>query len=207
MFGLSVGSSNRYCYAVKNFASHGYEYRQCPECGRTIAFPLPKDKEDTLMIEGGKLFPDFLSFGGSGVHLYVSSNVVRIFEANAISGFNVDKCIPIFRNIKGKNMLISNVSYYSINIIGEIDLDLKFMNLKKKKLCNLCGQFDWNRQRLSILDAKLDYDTWDKSDLCRLSSFPGYIVSSDKVAELIKYHNLTGVYLQAEKDIFRIPMN
>ena len=95
-------------------------------------------------------------------------------------------------------------SYYLLNINGSIDFDLKAMSLKKKNVCAACGQFDWSRQRLSIIKTVFDMDAWDKSDLCRIASFPGYVVCSEKVKNIIEKHGFTGVVFQSEDSIFRI---
>lgn len=80
-------------------------------------------------------------------------------------------------------------------ICGRIELDLPKMGLKKKKLCRVCGGFEWNRQRLSPL--LLDASAWDGNDICRVDSIPGYVVCTDRVVALVKKQKLKGFSFRA----------
>ena len=96
------------------------------------------------------------------------------------------------------------LSNYSVNITGSIDFDLKAMALKKKNRCPSCGQFDWSRQRLYLIKTVFDMNTWDGSDLCRIDSFPGFIVCTEKVKGVIEKYRFKGSELRAEDRIFGI---
>ena len=203
MYHLFITSSNRYCYA-RTMVGASHTFDTCAECGRKNIRFLPISEQAFLWIEGGKRFPDFLSFGDVGQYLFVSPAVISVFETNAVSGYHVEKSLPVYRESHGEMQKIDDIQYYSLNVTGQVDFDLKAMHLKKKHLCKSCGNFDWSIQRLSIVDAKLDLNTWDQSDLCRVSSLPGSLVCSEKTADLIHQNKLSGVYIQDEKDMFRI---
>ena len=204
MFGLNINYSERkYCYAQRNLAFSGYQFIKCPICGRQIAKALPKKQQDAFVIEGGKQYPDFLYYGGAGLCFLVSDRVVRAFKEQGVTGYNSAIRVQIYR-LHNDDLIEDTHSYYLLDINGSIDFDLKAMSLKKKNMCAACGQFDWSRQRLSIIKTILDIDTWDNSDLCRIASFPGYIVCSDKVKSIVEENGFTGIVCQPEDDIFRI---
>lgn len=204
MYNLFVTRPSRYyCYAW-TMSGVRHEIVECAECGRKTLAASSINEDAFLVIEGGRKLPDFLEFCGVGIYLFVSSTVIDVFKENDISGYFIDKAIPLFREVKGEMQKVDDVLYYSLKVTGKVDFDLKAMHLKKKHLCNSCGQFDWSIQRLSVIDTKLDMATWDQSDVCRVSSSPGHIVCSDKAAELIVQKKLTGVHIQEEKDTFRI---
>lgn len=204
MYGLNIEYSERkYCYAPKNLAFGGYSFSKCPSCGRQIAEEQPKTQQDAFVIEGGKEYPDFLYYGGAGLYFLISDKVKRTFEENGVTGYDDPIQVPVYR--LHKNELTEDPhDYYLLNINGSIDFDLKAMSLKKKNVCAACGQFDWSRQRLSIIKTVFDMDTWDKSDLCRIASFPGYVVCSDKVNSIVEENGFAGVVFQSEDSIFRI---
>ena len=77
------------------------------------------------------------------------------------------------------------------------------MKLKKKNLCSSCGRFAWSRERLYTIPAAVDMDTWSGHDLCRVGDFPAMIVCSERVAEVIRKHKLTGAELGPIADMFR----
>ena len=85
--------------------------------------------------------------------------------------------------------------YFLVRICGTITLDYKRMGLKKKKVCNACGSFEWNRQRLSPLF--LDESTWDGSDLCRVSDIHGYLICTEHFVNTVKEQGLTGFCFRA----------
>lgn len=204
MYNLFVTRPSRsYCYA---WTMHGaqHEIGECAECGRKTLVASNINEDSFLVIEGGKKLPDFLEFCGVGAYLLVSSTVVDVFTENNISGYFIEKTLPLFRDVKGQMLKVDGIQYYSLKVTGTVDFDLKAMHLKKKHICKSCGHFDWSIQRLSSVDTKFDMDTWDQSDICRISSSPGHIVCSDKVVELINQRKLTGVQIQEEKDAFRI---
>lgn len=202
MYNLFITSTNRYCYA-RTMLGAPHTFAICTECGRKNIHFLPISEQASLLIEGGKRFPDFLSFGDVGQYFLVSDTVVSVFEANAVSGYYVEKALPVYREVRGELQKVDDIQYFLLKVIGKVDFDLKAMHLKKKCVCKSCGRFDWSIQKLSIVDTKLDMNTWDQCDICRVSSSPGFIVCSEKVANLINQKKLTGVYIQNEKDIFR----
>lgn len=204
MYGLSIDYSERkYCYAQKNLAFGGYTFSKCPSCGRQITEELPKTMQDAFVIEGGKQYPDFLYYGGAGMYFLISDRVMRAFEEQGVTGYDSAIQVPVYR-LHGGDLAGDSHSYYLLNINGSIDFDLKAMSLKKKNLCAACDQFEWSRQRLSIIKTVFNMDTWDKSDLCRISSFPGYIVCSDKVKSIVEKNGFAGVVFQSEDSIFRL---
>lgn len=203
MYGLNIEYSERkYCYAQKNLAFGGYTFSECPSCGRQIAEELPKTQQDAFVIEGGKQYPDFLYYGGAGLYFLISDRVMRAFDEQGVTGYDSATQVSVYRLHNG-DLIEAPHSYYLLNINGSIDFDLKAMSLKKKNVCVACGQFDWSRQRLSIIKTVFDMDTWDKSDLCRIESFPGYVVCSEKVKKIIEKFGFNGVTFQAEDSIFR----
>lgn len=203
MYGLNIEYSERkYCYAQRNLAFGGYSFSKCPSCGRQMAEEQPKIQQDAFVIEGGKQYPDFLYYGGAGLYFLVSDKVMRAFEEKGVTGYDSATQVPVYRPHNGE-LIEAPHNYYLLNINGSIDFDLKAMSLKKKNVCAACGQFDWSRQRLSIIKTVFDMDTWDKSDLCRIASFPGYVVCSEKVKNIIEKFGFNGVTFQAEDSIFR----
>jgi len=205
MYRLFITRPNRYYCYVRTMIGEQREISECAECGRKFYSSVKMTDDAFLLIEGGKKVPDFLDKSQGGLDLYVSSIVIDLFEANNISGYRVEKEIPLFREVKkDKFQKVDDVRYYGLTITGKIDFDLKAMHLKKKHVCNSCGRFDWSIQRLSAIDTKLDMSTWDQSDICSVSSSPGHIVCSDKVKNLIDQKKLTGVHIQEEKDMFRL---
>lgn len=204
MYGLNIEYSERkYCYAQKNLAFGGYTFSKCPSCGRQIAEEQPKTQQDAFVIEGGKQYPDFLYYGGAGLYFLVSDKVMRAFEEQGVTGYDSAVQTSVYR-LHNDYLAEDSHSYYLLNINGGIDFDLKAMSLKKKNVCANCGQFDWSRQRLSIIKTVFNMETWDKSDLCRIVSFPGYIVCSNKVKSIVEENGFAGVVFQSEDSIFRI---
>lgn len=203
MYKLNIDYSDRkYCYAQKNLAFGGYTFGKCPSCGRQIAKEQPKTQQDAFILEGGKKYPDFLKYGGAGLCFLVSENAYKAFEEQGITGYKDAPPIPVYR-LNGNELTEAHASYYMLNICGAIDLDLKAMALKRKNRCSECGQFDWSRQRLYDIKTAFDMNTWDKSDLCRIASFPGYVVCSEKVKRIIEENGFDGVTFNSEDSIFR----
>lgn len=204
MYGLNIDYSERkYCYAQKNLAFGGYTFSKCPGCGRQIAEEHLKTQQDAFVIEGGKQYPDFLYYGGAGLYFLVSDKVMRAFEEQGVAGYDSATRVSVYR-LHNDELAEDTHSYYLLNINGSVDFDLKAMSLKRKNLCASCDQFDWSRQRLSIIKTVFNMDTWDNSDLCRIASFPGYVVCSEKVKNIIEKNGFTGVVFQSEDSIFRL---
>jgi hypothetical protein len=72
------------------------------------------------------------------------------------------------------------------------------MQLKKKRVCPSCGQFEWNRQRLPAMI--LNVSSWDGSDICRLASIPGFIVCTDKFKTIVQNNQLKGFSFEQVKE-------
>ncbi len=206
MFGLNISySEKKYCYAYENLARAGliYQYEKCPHCGRNIAHEPVKTLPDAYVIEGAKAYPDFLFYGGGGINFLVSEKVVNIFRQQGVTGFDTVTSVPLFRNNRGDLIPQEDVQYFSLNITGSIDLNLKAMSLNRKHICPECGQFDWSRQRLAIIKTAFSMESWDQSDLCRIASFPGFIVCTKKVRDIVLEQKFKGVQFRDEDCIFR----
>lgn len=195
-------SEKKYCYATKNSAFEGYIFDKCPSCGRTVATSIPKKQNDAFIVVGGKEYPDFLQFGGPGLYFVFSDKVLNAFEKYNVTGYDQAVEVPIYRQQKDA-LCKQPFRYYMVNITGIVDFDLKAMSLKRKNLCSHCGQFDWNRQRLSIIKTVLDMTTWNGSDLCRIDSFPGIIVCTEKIKRIAEEHQFKGITFLDEDSIFR----
>lgn len=204
MFNIDVFYSEyKYCYAVENLAFVGYKREECPACKRQVVKEEIYEGEDAFRIDGAKAFPDFMQFCGCGIGFIVSEKVMNVLRENNISGFDEAKKVPLYRS-RYRKLVKQEPEYYMINITGSIDLDLKAMALKRKHLCPECGSFDWSRQRLYIFDSVFDMSTWDGSDICRIKSFPGYIMISDRLKKIFEDHKFTGATYKKESDIFKL---
>ena len=138
---------------------------------------------------GGSKYPDHLEFtGAGGAPLLLSRRAADAFRENGITG--IEETVPV-QTVRESGPLPEGAPEYVLaRVRGRIELDLPKMGLKKKKLCRVCGGFEWNRQRLSPL--LLDASTWDGSDLCRIDSIPGYVICTDRVVALVKKQKLKG---------------
>lgn len=182
----------KYKYAYRDLSISGIRKVECATCGRLLSELCYSDNGHVLAIEGGKEFPDYLGFYDAGPRLCVlSKRAVEVFSANNISGISAFELVS-FANAN------ETINYYIAEIYGRIDLDLKSMQLKKKHLCHSCGQFEWNRQRLT--PVIVSPQSWDGSDFCRISSIEGYVVCSEKVVRLVKENRLTGFEFQELKE-------
>ena len=204
MFGLNFNySEKKFCYAQRNLAFNGYHYEKCQNCGRSIAKLVPTKQMDEFVVEGGMQYPDFLDYRGAGINFLVSNRVLQAFIKNGITGYTQAVKVPIRRE-HDRPHDNQGVYYNLLDVVGRVDFDLKTMGLKRKNICPFCEQFDWSRQRLSIIKTVLDMNTWDKSDLCRISSFPGFVVCSEKLKSIIDDYSFSGVVFQNEDRIFQI---
>ena len=204
MLGLFVcNPQGKYCYAHEKLGRGGYHFEKCQVCGRNIAHPLPPTGEEGYILEGGKQFPDFLGYGGGGIYFIISDRVLNAFGENGVTGYDKAVEVPVYRKYR-RELIRQDAVYYSVNITGSIDFDLKAMALKKKNRCPSCGQFDWSRQRLYLIKTVFDMNTWDGSDLCRIDSFPGHIVCTEKVKGVIEKYRFAGAELRTEDRIFCI---
>ncbi len=204
LYTLFIHSSNRYAYAFRDRGFGGYERTPCPSCGREIATPLPRTSLRAYEVEGGAKYPDFLEFTGVPVGDFLcSARVIDLLCEAGIGGLGETKPVPVFRVKGAKNEPVTHPVYNLTPIIGRVELDLPAMKLKKKNLCPACGQFAWSRKRMYTIPAALDMDTWSGHDLCRVGDFPAMTVCSERVVEVIRKHQLTGVEIASIADMFR----
>lgn len=189
LYWLRHDDSSKFRYAFEDVTLLRYDSADCPNCGRRISTPCYSDDVPKLLLEGGRQYPDYLSFCGAGRQMFLlSENAMEIFEKTNISGFDGYQLIETNDfAVKEQKM---NIKYYSLNISGRVDLDMAMMHLKKKHFCDACKQFTWSRTRLQ--PYILDQNSWDGSDLCLLSSMPGYKLCSSYVKDVIEKFHLTG---------------
>lgn len=193
-FYLLEGSGERSdAYACRNAALGPLAQRPCSACGRTLSewtFAGPH----RLILEGGPGYPDRLEFTGAGGPLFLlSGRAAAVFAENGITG--ITDTAPVRTEREDGDLPEAAPGYLLTRIGGRIDLDLLKMCLKKKRRCPVCGGFEWNRQRFHPL--YLDKSTWDGSDICRVTSIPGYVVCTAGVVELIKTQKLRGFCFRA----------
>lgn len=204
MFSLDTSYSfKKYCYSQRNLVFPGYTSSKCSTCGRNIIKINLQEQKNEFIIDGGKQYPDFLHHCGAGMYFLISEKAMQLFKDNGITGFDQCEEVPVHRE-RSKTLNNEPRTYFSLSITGTIDFDLKAMTLKRKRYCPSCEQFEWNIQRLYTLKPVFDMNTWDKSDLCRIASFPGFIVCSEKLKNLIEEHALTGVRCLSKENIFQI---
>ena len=192
-FYLLEGSGSTYQYAFRDTTLGSLEQGKCEACGRTRSrwrFSGPH----RFLLEGGPKYPDRPEFtGAGGAPLLLSRRAADVFRGSGITG--IDETVPVQTEHESGPLPEDAPEYVLARICGRIDLDLPKMGLKKKKLCRVCGGFEWNRQRLSPL--LLDASAWDGSDLCRVDSIPGYVVCTDNVVALVKKQKLKGFSFRA----------
>ena len=199
MFYDVYGSGTRvYRYAWEDLSFVDWVKTPCESCGRNISKTEYEPGGHRLVLEGGKRYPDFLAFTGAGERIFlVSERALEVFTQNQVSGIaSWERVSCVSEMVRGKYMEPQGEApnYWKLNISGRVDLDMKAMFLKKKHRCDKCGQFVWNRERLYPM--YLDPNTWDGSDLCRITSIPGHVVCSDKLVRLIKKYSLKGACLE-----------
>lgn len=204
VFGISMYySTSKYCYVAENLAFAGLKKEKCPNCGCLKTKELIFQGDDALLIDGAKKYPDFMLYGSVGLAFIISERAVEAFEREKITGYDTAKKVPLYRS-RYKELIKQEKEYYMLNITGTVDLDLNAMTLKKKNICSVCGNYKWNRQRLGIIDSVFDMSTWNGEDLCRIKSFPGHIVVSDRLKSAVEQHNLSGITFKPENAIFRV---
>lgn len=171
----------------------------CPECGRNIVTVQRAAPPYDLLLEGGNTCTDLIAFTGAGGPLFLlSEKALLAFHADGIQGIGSVAPVNAKWSDGDKRKNRSKIPpYYQVEVSGRIDFDLKAMFLKKKRLCPACGQFDWNRERL--YPVFLDANSHDGGDLCRVTSLPGRIICTHKVALSVKKHKLTGFQLTVQK--------
>lgn len=195
LFWLQHDDSPKYQYAYEDITLLGYSSTICPRCSRRVATPQYSNDQPSLVLEGGRIYPDYLQFCGAGKSLFlVSEKALEVLETNKISGYAGYQSVT-FESMVSCNNVVHKPNYYNLNITGRIDFDVVAMHIKKKRLCHECGQFEWSRMRLDPII--LDMTTWDGADLCLLDSIPGYRLCSQNVKKLIQKYKLTGFSLKA----------
>ena len=192
-FYLLEGSGSTYQYAFQDTALGSLEQGKCEACGRTRS-QWRFSGHHRFLLEGGPKYPDRLEFtGAGGAPLLLSRRAADVFKENGITG--IGEIVPVQTAQESGPLPEGAPEYVLVRICGRIDLDLPKMGLKKKKLCRVCGGFEWNRQRLSPL--LLDASAWDGNDLCRVDSIPGYVICTDNVVALVKKQKLKGFSFRA----------
>lgn len=193
-FRLLHSGHRKYKYAHKDLSISGLRKVNCEACGRSVSELCYSQKEHILAIEGGKEYPDYLEFCDAGPRLCIlSQRAVDAFTANNISG--ISEFVPV--TFAHSSSSSSPLAYYIASIDGRIDFNSLLMQLKKKRLCDKCGQFEWNRQKFPPI--VLSEGSWDKSDICRIASSQGYIVCTEKVIQVVTESKLTGFAFQQLK--------
>ena len=189
LYRLSPDSDRRFRYAWKDLSFAGYQKQVCAGCGRTVAERIFSSDRHSLILEGGKEFPDFLAFTGAGKQLFLlSDQAMECLHENKITGFSVVE--PVTVCDERGNPVPGAPAYQHLEITGYAELDFSAMQLKKKRFCPFCGQFDWNRQRIPALIP--DEASWDGSDLCRIGSMPGFMICSDRFKSVVLNNGLMG---------------
>lgn len=198
MFYLIHSSSlSKHCYAWDNLSFIDWKGSVCDNCGRIVHKACMAEGNMELELDGGKEHPDFLQFTGAGPRLFLlSKHALDIFEKNNITGIASAQPVMLsWIKSKAKRAITSPIpEYYSLEIDGRIDYCLQAMFLKKKKVCQVCGQFEWNRERRPTV--VVSESTWNGSDLCRISSVPGFSICTQKLYDVIKANKLTGFELE-----------
>lgn len=186
-------SAKTHKYAYKDISFLGFKETLCSNCGRSIATMLYNSGVHQLVLEGGKKYPDLLGFHGAGKQMLIlSGRTLSLFKQHNISGISGSEQIQVLEK-RGSKLIDStglSPDYWIVNVTGIVELDFSSMGLKKKNKCDCCGQFTWNRQRLTPLI--LDENTWNGYDLCRITSIPGYIICTDRVRCLVEEYSLSG---------------
>lgn len=179
---LEAPSERAYAYAFKDTSLLGLQTDLCDFCGRKRS-RWETSGPHCFLLEGGPRFPDRLPYCGAGGSWFLlGEQAAAAFAEAGITG--IVETTPV------QTLPATDPGYVLARIGGRIELDLAKMCLKKKKLCPVCGGFEWNRQRLYPLF--LDENTWDGSDICRVRSIPGYIICTNRVVALIKRRGLKG---------------
>lgn len=189
-------NTREFKYAYKDLSFGGFERRICEKCNREVVTMRHIDTSHCLVLEGGKKYPDLLGFHGAGELMFiVSEKTLSIFENHHISGISGSEQVDIVEHYQGKLVPSPKTvpNYHLLHISGMIELDFASMALKKKKKCDCCGQFVWNRNKFRPLI--LNPHEWEGSDLCRVTSIPGYVVCTEAVARVVDEYSLTGFEL------------
>lgn len=196
----------KYKYACNDLSFDKREEIVCAVCGRSYAVSTFHGECKNFVLDGGKKYPDFLSYTGpSGdlIPFIVSARALKLFEENGVSGFvNMGKVIS---SVKNRSAYIPDEQapdYYLMDFLGTIDFDFKEMHLKKKRTCCKCGRFEWSRSRFG--NVVLDRSSWNGMDICRLASIPNVIICTEKVETLVRKNKLMGLIFLQEQSIMSL---
>lgn len=102
------------------------------------------------MLRAGNNSRTFCGMAAVAFIFIISDRVLNALGENGVTGFDQAVEVPVYRKYR-RELIRQDAVYYSVNITGAIDFDLKAMALKKKNRCPSCGQFDWSRQRLYLI--------------------------------------------------------
>lgn len=178
---LTPPRGRSYRYAWKDTSVAGLKTGLCEVCGRTIS-AWDFRGGHCYLTEGGPRYPDRLPFTGAGGSPFLlSQRAAQAFADQGITGLGTMEPVELPEDAP---------PYVLAEICGRIGLDLEKMHLKRKKLCQVCGSFQWSRRRLDPLI--LDAEHWDGSDICRVADIPGQIICSERVVKLVKAQRLRG---------------
>lgn len=195
-FELQDAGNRAYRYAVSDRNFGGYINHICPKCSRRISRSIYNGSNHELKIEGGLQYPDVLPFCGAGTTerggrpVIFSEKAINAFVGEGISGVTHFQKVYLFPAENARYNATNAPTYYWTDVVGTIDLDFSAMsNLRKKKFCGECGQFEWSHHRL--IPLVLDEKTWDRSEMCLIQSLPGYVVCTERVKSVVQKYHLT----------------
>lgn len=189
---LKNNTDRKFAYAFKDLNFDGFEKEICTDCGRIVSKFKYRSHCPVLLVEGGTEMPDLLQFCGAGKRLFlVSQKALDVFQKNIIEGYDICAKVHWMRVNDASCLEESGAEvYYSLEITGAISLDLEQMQLRQKRLCKECGEFEWSRQKLG--PYILQESSWDGSDLCYIKQFPGMWVCTTRFKEIMINNQLTG---------------
>lgn len=200
LYWLDHDTLKKFQYVYKDASFLGFSRSVCLQCNRQIGTPQYRREAPHLILEGGKVYPDYLQFCGAGNQLFlISDRALEIFEKNRITGYSGYQLATAETSIQGGGV-DRLPEYYCLNVSGRVDVDYATMHIKKKRVCPQCGQFEWSRMRLEPII--LDHTTWDGSDLCLVDSLQGFRVCSERAKQIIHDHKLTGFSVKATRQLF-----
>ena len=201
---LDARSSNRYCYVRYPWDYYSKEEQKCPACGRMVQTYKPDYWPPQFSLEGGKRYPDALSYETmfeEKCGMLLSKKALEAFQKEGITGFIAEPVTVIDNPECSASESDSGMpAYYCIYIQGRISLDYQAMHYRKKNYCEACGQYTWSRQKIG--ESALDASTWDQSDLCKLTDYPNSFICTSMVIEVIRKYRLKGFSKSEETDIF-----
>ena len=205
LYKLKASNSSYWTYAYTDLSSK-IKTNRCDACGRSwIEYELTQsDQPITFVIENHARFADVLNCCGgyfASEGFIISQKALDCFIKEEVTGFSHTP-VRILREInKGQYEAVDDAVYYLLDISGRIDVDYEKMHLRKKHVCQSCKHFDLPRQKLGI--SYLDYLSWNGCDINRLVLFPGHVLCTDKVLDIIRDNRLKGFEACTDNNIFR----